>query len=89
MKNTNRTLAVIAIILGFSIYLLLTAAAQTDYLNRLPTDAQEYILNEEFPQAIIIPLNELSQEEFNKLVKDLNTTQRLDKQNLIIEAINK
>jgi len=86
MKNTNRTIAILAAVIGIAIFLL---SQPTDYINQLPTDAKEYILNEEFPQAIIIPLNELSQEEFNKLVKDLNTTQRLDKQNLIIEAINK
>ena len=86
MKNTNRTIAILAAVIGIAIFLL---SQPTDYLNRLPAEAQEYILDEEFPQSIIIPLNELSQEEFNKLVKDLNTTQRLDKQNLIIEAINK
>jgi len=86
MKNTNRTLAILAAVIGIAIFLL---SQPTDYINQLPTDAKEYILNEEFPQSIIIPLNELSQDEFNKLVKDLNTTQRLDKQNLIIESINK
>ena len=86
MKNTSRVLAILAAVIGIAIIFL---SQPTDYFNRLPAGAQEYILNEEFPQAIIIPLNELSHAEFNKLVKDLNTTQRLDKQNLIIEAINK
>lgn len=60
-----------------------------DYLQRLPAGARDYILSEEFPQSLIIPLNKLSQKEFNQLVNDLNTSQRIDKQNIIIEAIIK
>lgn len=89
MKQNTITLAFYLVLLTMVLGMAYLFEAQTEYIYQLPAEAREYILNEEHPQSLIIPLNELSQQEFNKLVSDLNTTTRLDKQNIIIESINK